>query len=122
MLKKFFISLFISYFLFTNIESSWAHASLVSSYPRANSVIYTVPKKITLTFSEELLRIKNKPINKITVLGRGTLEFKSTTQVSGRKIFLKVPSLDSKGEYQVNWRAVSKDGHVLTGNFKFKLN
>ena len=122
MLKKFFISLFISYFLFTNIESSWAHASLVSSYPRANSVIYTVPKKITLTFSEELLRIKNKPINKITVLGPGTLEFKSTTQVSGRKIFLKVPSLDSKGEYQVNWRAVSKDGHVLTGNFKFKLN
>ena len=122
MLKKLFISLVFSYFLFANNESSLAHASLVSSYPKANSIIYTAPKKITLTFNEELLNIKNKPINKITVLGPGALEFKSTIQVSGRKIFLKVPSLNSKGEFQVNWRAVSKDGHVLTGNFKFTIN
>ena len=32
-----------------------------------------------------------------------------------------LPALDG-GEYQVNWRAVSGDGHPITGTFSFTVN
>ena len=102
-----------------SIAGALAHSSLQSSNPADGATLTTPPRAIDLTFSEPTRVMKVE-----------------MTYVSGddsRSVALDVPSRDEvetltlaprfmgAGTYRIDWRALSQDGHVVTGRFSFTI-
>jgi methionine-rich copper-binding protein CopC len=94
-----------------------AHAQLASATPADGSVIASAPSNIVLNFSEAArltvawIRRDSEPKRKL-----GQLPTTPARQVS-----IPVPQL-TPGTYEVEWRVVSDDGHVMAGNLHFTLS
>lgn len=108
--------------VFSATQSAVAHAELIKSFPVANSTLTKSPKYVQLEFGEALTTLKNKTANTITVLGSKSLK------VPTSKIFVtkgmarvEIPGQLKSGNYTVQYRVVSADGHVLKSQFKFTL-
>ncbi len=96
----------------------WAHAKLESSQPAANSTLNLAPTEVALNFEHPTTLIKfalveasqGKPL---------PIVFKaSATPAETHKIPL--PPLGN-GQYSVNWSAMAKDGHNMSGGFVFTI-
>lgn len=83
-----------------------------------------MPKSIKLTFSEELLVVKGtknnansitvkSPSNKIVTAGQ--------VKVLKNVASINLAKIKEFGKYQVTFRVVAKDGHVLKDSFKFEF-
>ena len=113
-----------SLFLTTlSIAPSHSHSALVTSVPKADAILTMAPRSITLTFNEDILELKGKQISSVslaTVAGRKVALTKP--QISANKLTARIssPTLNS-GKYQVSYRVVSADGHVITGGYRFTL-
>ena len=83
-----------------------------------------MPKSIKLTFGERLLVISGskKQANSIIVKSPSNKRV-STGEVKVIKNLASVNLLKLKesGEYQVTFRVVAEDGHVLKDSFKFEF-
>lgn len=115
-LLTFALSLFAS-----NISTAQAHTGLLSSSPKAASVISTWPTKVTLTFNEAIVVLPAKSVNWIIVkdsLGHRVDLGKSS--VKGSTIFVGLKPSATEGRFQVQYRVVSGDGHPVTNNFSFR--
>jgi copper resistance protein C len=108
--------------VFSGTQCSVAHAELVKSFPVANSNITKSPKYVQLEFAEALTTLKNKNPNTITILGAKSLKI-PTSKISVTKGIARVdiPGQLKAGNYTVQYRVVSADGHVLKSQFKFTL-
>ena len=95
-----------------------AHDELVSSNPADGAVLDTAPSEIELVFSSELMDLGNQVIVEDAA---GTNLAESEPVLTRETLVQAVPALDA-GEYKVNWRAVSGDGHPITGTFSFTVN
>jgi methionine-rich copper-binding protein CopC len=78
---------------------------------------------VTLTFNEEILELKGKQISSVslaTVAGRKIAL--SKPQISANRLIARItsPTLKS-GKYQISYRVVSADGHVITGGYTFTV-
>ncbi|ATQ43851.1 copper homeostasis periplasmic binding protein CopC [Caulobacter mirabilis] len=98
---------------------AFAHARMTASTPAANAVV-AAPKTITLTFNERVA----PAFSSFDLVAPGGRTVKPATAVSkdGKSITGKLAAPLAKGGYTVNWRAVSADGHRMTGTFAFKVN
>lgn len=95
-----------------------AHDELVSSNPADGAVLEEAPAEIQLVFSSELMDLGNQVI----VADADGNNVAETEPVLNRETLVQaVPALNA-GDYQVNWRAVSGDGHPITGSFGFTVN
>lgn len=110
------IALFV--LMFPSVAS--AHAILDSSTPTASSVLESSPTEIRLDFNETIensllsIRLFDAEQRSVSI---GTAERSSTdTSVA----LASVPKL-SDGVYVVVWRAVSADGHPVSGAFPFEV-
>lgn len=97
-----------------------AHAILDSSSPTASSVLETSPTEIRLDFNETIensllsIQLFDAEQSRVSI---GKAERSSTdTSVA----VASVPKL-SDGVYVVVWRAVSADGHPVSGAFPFEV-
>ena len=100
---------------------TWAHASLSSSDPAANSSTPTSPTRILLTFTEPP-DPKLSLVKVVDATGRPAPGVGAAQAVPGQSTQLVVPITHPlpKGVYTVNWRSVSStDGHVQYGAFAF---
>lgn len=95
-----------------------AHDELVSSNPADGAVLDAAPSEIELVFSSELMDLGNQVIVEDSA-GKNVAE--SEPVLTRETLVQSVPALDA-GEYKVNWRAVSSDGHPITGTFSFTVN
>ncbi|MBF4994028.1 copper resistance protein CopC [Arthrobacter gandavensis] len=95
-----------------------AHDELVSSNPADGAVLDAAPSEIELVFSSELMDLGNQVIVEDSA-GNNVAE--SEPVLTRETLTLAVPALDA-GDYNVNWRAVSSDGHPITGTFSFTVN
>jgi methionine-rich copper-binding protein CopC len=90
----------------------------------ANKITSVMPKSIKLTFGERLLVISGskKQANSIIVKSPSNKRV-STGEVKVIKNLASVNLLKLKesGEYQVTFRVVAEDGHVLKDSFKFEF-
>lgn len=97
---------------------AWAHADMNQSAPQDGEVVAQGLSEITLTFSEPLR------ITVVTVAKNGSKEavgLKSKLPPSFvKKATLPVDPL-AEGAYEVNWRGVSNDGHIMNGYFSFSV-
>ena len=104
--------------MFPSVAS--AHAILDSSTPASSSVLEASPTEIRLDFNEtiekSLLSIQLFDAEQLPVsIGKATRSDSDASVVSAT-----VPQL-SDGVYVVVWRAVSADGHPVSGAFPFEV-
>lgn len=100
------------------VPTAAAHDYLVSSTPGANSTVRSQPGSIVLTFDDVVL---NSPSirNRVRVTGPdGRFYETGCPTVLGRAV--KTPAqLGPGGQYAVEWRVVSADGHPVTSRISF---
>ncbi len=92
-----------------------AHVSLTGTTPAAGSSVDTAPTSVELTYSDTLLEVGNA----VSVTGpAGPLELEPL-QVVDRSLVQPLPADLPPGEYTVQWRAASGDGHPIEGELAF---
>ncbi|WP_354178300.1 copper resistance CopC family protein [Arthrobacter sp. UYP6] len=93
-----------------------AHDELVSSAPAAGERFETSPPELELVFSSALMDLGNQ----ILVLDADGRNWAEAAPVLSRETLVQpLPTDMPGGEYSVRWRAVSSDGHPITGQFEF---
>lgn len=100
--------------------AAFAHAEFIGSNPKANSTVKSLPVTIWAEFGEKLMVIGEKNPNSIAVTDSMKTKVNSgLALVSGSRISTKLKAGLSAGKYQVVYRIVSEDGHVVNGKFSF---
>ncbi len=98
------------------------HLRLVRSAPMADSMVATSPAAISLWMSEPT----DAAISKISLAsadGKAVpLGAITRAAAADAPLVAKVPSTLANGAYTVTWKAMSKDGHVVDGAFKFHVH
>ena len=99
--------------------SAMAHSPLKSTSPQEEAELKSVPASITMVFG------KPARLTKITLVHiDGDKNHSVKLEIPSKQFetrFELVPKFSGKGRYQVDWRALSKDGHPLKGSFSFKV-
>ncbi|MFO1353083.1 MAG: copper resistance protein CopC [Gammaproteobacteria bacterium] len=99
-------------------EPAYAHARLVKSVPAQRAVLKTLPKEIKLWFSEKL----EPAYSSIVVIDQqGKPVSTPPAAVAPADPKLMVLPLESlaPGVYQIQYRVLSVDGHVVEAGFSF---
>lgn len=97
-----------------------AHSPLKSTYPADKAVMKTLPDRLALEFG------KPARLTKITL----THTLGDTSQADRLDLpskqfetqFTFTPNFRGDGDYTVEWRALSNDGHPLKGAFSFSVS
>lgn len=94
-----------------------AHDTLVDSDPADGTVVATAPERITLTFNEAVLELGTS----VAVTGPGGERVdEGDASVADAVVTQALAADRPAGEYTVQWRATSSDGHPITGELAFR--
>lgn len=98
-----------------------AHSALETSTPAQGQIVETLPSEISITFNEELIAIEGESINTLTLKGAdGTSYELLPPTIVGAVLSARVAGGDyPAGDYLLSYRAVSADGHPITGEITF---
>jgi hypothetical protein len=100
-----------------------AHAELEGAVPAPNATLTTAPKQIKLVFSEALQaagnRITLRDARKAKVAIGKTARDPSDS--AKKTLIASVPDKLPVGEYTVEWKNLSVDGHSEKGSYTFFL-
>ncbi|MFD4707341.1 copper resistance protein CopC [Gottfriedia sp. NPDC058432] len=113
-MKKGLSIIILLLFLFPTMAS--AHTKLVSSNPSNGQVITEPIKQITLEFEEAL-----EQLGTIKLFKAGTTTAVTNVSIKGNKLIADLPNGIENGDYKVEWKVVSEDGHPVTGQIPFKV-
>ena len=95
-----------------------AHAVLTRVSPEPDAVLEESPKEISLSFTETI----SIPAQGIRLFDPSASEVSGVTAVArGNTMTAQVPLLTTDGSYTVAWKAVSADGHAVSGAYLFHL-
>ncbi|CAB4550939.1 unannotated protein [freshwater metagenome] len=98
-----------------------SHSQLVDASPRPNTTLTTSPRQVLLTFNEELIDLGGKS-NVITVTNaRNQRVAVGQTVVASNQLSASFSRNLAVGRYTVWWRAVSADGHPISGKYRFSI-
>src|SRR5262249_419704 len=98
--------------------SAFAHTHLAKSDPADGSTLAKAPEHIALQF-EHAVRVTEFTIQKGAEKSENLLV--PLPHPPSAKIGAAAPKLTA-GAYVVNWRAVSNDGHVMSGKVRFTVS
>lgn len=94
-----------------------AHNTVIGESPTAESTVTTQPESVAIETSDALLDVEGATA--MDVLGPDGLHY-ATSCPSVDGAIASVPAeLGPAGDYTVEWRVVSADGHPITGEFGF---
>jgi copper transport protein len=91
-----------------------AHASLVQESPRFGERLDTAPHRVVLRFDQQVDALPNA----VRVLDARGRNLAGAVHVSQRSVIASLPRLP-RGAYTIRWRALSNDGHVVSGVYTF---
>lgn len=95
-----------------------AHAVRVSTDPADKAELTASPPTVSATFNEAL----QPQFAAMTVVGPdGNLWTDGDPKIEGAVIRIGVRPLGPAGEYTVNYRVTSADGHPVSGSWSFRL-
>jgi len=98
-----------------------AHDEIVATTPAADAKIAPGIIKISVTFNEDVMNIPPHQGLGIQVhFAGGSSQVLDCLEVSGAELSGVVDATET-GEYTVNWRSVSSDGHANSGTFNFTV-
>lgn len=93
-----------------------AHTALIDSQPEEGATLTEPPQAVKLTFSEDL---QGRGAGFAVTGPQGTTPV--TAQVDGASARFPWPPGFRAGDYQVEYRVVSADGHVVDGRLRFTV-
>ncbi len=96
-----------------------AHDELVSTDPSADAVLETLPERITLTFSADVLTDAGATVVEVTDAA-GTSLADGAPEPAGAEVTQALAG-PASGAVTVKWRVVSSDGHPIDGSFAFTV-
>ncbi|HSI14384.1 MAG TPA: copper resistance protein CopC [Chthoniobacter sp.] len=125
-MRFFRIPCFILLFTVTVVPCAWAHARLVRSLPKADAELSTAPKRIELWFNELL----EDGFNTVKIFPATDL-----SEEKKRNFARDKPQVDPAdrthmtveltpmppGDYIIEWRVLSRDGHSAPGRATFRV-
>lgn len=99
-----------------------AHTVLVSANLDVGQSYKSLPDSITLQFADNLLNISGKLLNTVTVTDPMKQQIASHSTTSGNKLIATLnESMKMNGNFQVSYRVVAQDGHVVQGEYSFNI-
>lgn len=93
-----------------------AHDQLIDTEPRSNEIVAAMPEAVRLTFSGSPMAIGTTVL---VVDAEGERVGSAQPTVDRAVVSLELPAAPTDAWYQVRWRAVAADGHLLSGSFDF---
>lgn len=91
---------------------AFAHDTLVSADPEDGASVAEMPEEITLTYSADILEVSTV-VRIADADGEVVAELEPV--IDGPELTAAVPDPLPAGDYQVQWRVVSSDGHPIEG-------
>jgi len=95
-----------------------AHANLLSSSPVARSQVSANPPYVDLRFSSRVIGAEQVEVHDAS--GHGVAVGPPEVLEAGLRMRARLPTLGS-GDYIVDWRALSADGHLSLGRYGFSV-
>lgn len=96
-----------------------AHDELVSTDPSTDAVLETLPERITLIFSADVLTDAGATVIEVTDAD-GTSLADGAPEPAGAEVTQALAG-PASGAVTVKWRVVSSDGHPIDGSFAFTV-
>ena len=109
-------SVFVGIALSSGMAAAQAHAHLRGSLPADGSVLSAAPALVVLDVSEPA-RLTAAWIQRS---GGPRRKIESLPQQSAASVAVTVPAL-KPGRYELSWRALSADGHIVPGHIHFTV-
>ena len=108
-----------AYAVLLSTSPAQAHATLIGTDPEEGAVLDQAPETITFTFDEAV----TLPPAGVTVYDAKGEEVTSEATASGTEMQVALTEASSLGDgtYVVAWRAVSADGHPISGSLTFAV-
>lgn len=99
----------------------WAHARVEGTVPAAGARLSASPERIEIRFTESIEpRLSGF---KLFNAQEATMTLAREADDGDRhKISASVPAPLTAGEYRVEWKALSEDGHPVSGEFGFTVS
>lgn len=94
----------------------YSHSQVVGSNPEDGATVAALPEMVEVEFSENL----SQPAFIAVVAPNGDI-LETNTSIDGNVVRATVERSDQQGEYALNFRVVSADGHPITGSVRFKV-
>jgi len=105
---------------FVSTNSAFAHAKVLSSSPAAGSTVTRWPTQLSIRFNESILKLSGAVVDWAYVKNsKGQRVDVGNPKVSGALLSVSLKSSVPSGKYFVSYRAVSDDGHPVSGTFTF---
>ena len=105
-------------FMFTGMAAATAHAELLKMTPEPGSTVTEALELITLTFGEDITTMGSS----VVVLDPGGNDVQVGVTFQGSTVSVAIGELTQAGEYHVNFRVNSVDGHIVEGSEVFTYN
>jgi len=99
------------------LTPAFAHNYLVSTTPASDSTVSVQPDNITLVTNDVLINVPASNVLSVTD-SAGRFYGDGCATVKGVSISTKA-QLGATGDYTVQWRVVSADGHPVSGSWSF---
>ena len=99
--------------------TSYSHSQLTDILPKNNIVYTKTPSKIELTFRSKVKLIK-VDLNKVTEDNQKIKLDLDSFKKRSKEFAIPMPSITS-GKYNILWRALSPDGHIIKGKSEFEV-
>jgi len=105
----------------TSASPAHAHTSLEFSTPSDSQLIEFMPTEVSASFDEDLISIEGESVNTLTLIGADGASYQlSPPTISGAVLSAQVADGEyPAGDYLLSYRAVSADGHPITGEITF---
>lgn len=104
----------------TNCAPAFAHSFLVEATPSSKDHVSASPKVVKLRFGGGV----EPAYSKLTIEapdGKTLAEGAIGVPEKDRELSVNAPAL-SPGKYTVRYRVLSKDGHIVEGNYEFTVD
>lgn len=121
-MKKYVVASFVFLIAMLSACPAFSHTSFIGSNPERNSLVKVMPNEFRLEFNEDLLVVGEDDPNQLSVFDPSGSQVSATSEVAGPFIFAQALEKDFlPGKYEVRYRVVSADGHVVDGSFSFQF-
>jgi methionine-rich copper-binding protein CopC len=95
-----------------------AHSELVSSNPEAGSTVAKAPSEVSLVFNEP---VQEQGSTILVTLNGTTVSDAKTFTTQNTTASVQLVGSGDPGTYQVEYRVVSQDGHVVDESFSYTV-
>lgn len=106
--------------LVMQVNTVWAHASLVKSDPPRRASLSESPSQIQLWFNEDI-EAAYASVEVLNSNGKTvSVDAPKAVEDDPKSVVLAMPAL-TPGSYKVQFRVLSVDGHVVESNYSFRI-